>query len=138
MSPVSELYSNPQDRFHTSRGEFVEADEVVFYRARVRALFIIEPDATATRITDMIGRRYNGSQMVFPPENWLEIAADEKQKLQRESLMGRDVLLTAAQKAITAQGPMICPACHVDHSTTNSHCTLIQRRRIEGTDKPIL
>lgn len=85
MSPVSDLYMPS------------ESDEVVLYRARVRALFVIEPDITAADIDQRFIKLFGPFGV---PENWLELAAEEKQKIHAAKFTAYNDAMSAGRTGV--------------------------------------
>lgn len=86
--PTSELYSYVSP----------ESDEVLIYRARVRALLILEPNLGASDIFGSLSSLYGPKAWL--PINWLEYAAEEKQKLYAAKLAGyADAAMSATRNA---------------------------------------
>lgn len=92
---TSELYTNQnQPIYANNTGEVIESEDAALYRARVRALLIIDPNIRAGELYDKLEDFYLYEANSELPMDWLEVAAEEKQKLQRQALIGRDILLT--------------------------------------------
>lgn len=70
-----------------------EASETLF-RSRVYALMVLEPNLSAEKIVSRFNNLYQWSNL---PGNWLEIAAEEKQKIQRTKMLQQQALMIEEQ-----------------------------------------